>query len=384
MKFLISGGGICGLTMAIILQKQGHEEAVYEAAPKIKAVGAGLVLSTNAIKALQSMGISKQILAQANLLDHFDIRLANGSKLMETNARKLREKYDAIGNTTIHRAELHQVLLELLAEKVKFFTNKRTVETLQDAKGVTLKFTDGTTAEGDFLLACDGINSPTRRQLLPQSSPRYAGYTCWRAVIQYPEGAFKTKEATETWGKNGRFGVVPLINNRIYWFACINTPKVRDKKMKAYTVADLKAAFNNYHQPIPQILALTKDKDLLWNDIEDIKPIAQFAFERILLAGDAAHATTPNMGQGACQAMEDAAILYQLLKSDKDVTVAFKEFEKIRLPRTTKIVNTSWTLGKAAQMTNPILTTFRNFALKMTPRSVNEKQMDFLFDVTFE
>lgn len=383
MKFIISGGGICGLTMAIVLQKKGYEVEIYEAAPTIKAVGAGLVLSTNAIKALQAIGIADEILAKAHLLDNFDIALANGEKLMKTNAKKLSAKYNAIGNATIHRAELHQVLQKLLTDKVVFHTNKRAKTTEQDTNGVILKFTDGTMAKGDYLIACDGINSPIRKQLLPQALPRYAGYTCWRSVVQHSAKQFSTKQATETWGKNGRFGVVPLTNNRIYWFACINTTTAKDEKMKAFKVADLQAVFKNYHQPIPELLALTKAEDLLWNDIEDIKPIKQFAFDRILLAGDAAHATTPNMGQGACQAIEDAAVLNTCLSKGKAVPITFKNFEKLRIPRTTKIVNTSWTLGKAAQMTNPLLTTFRNFALKMTPQSVNEKQMDFLFDVRF-
>lgn len=383
MKFLISGGGICGLTTALVLQKKGYEVIVYEAASEIKAVGAGLVLSTNAIKALRAIGIADEILAQANLLDSFDITLANGEQLMNTDAQGLASKYGSIGNATIHRADLHQLLLNLLTDKVVFKTGKRGVSMQQDSKGVTLNFADGTSEQGDFLIACDGINSPIRKQLLPQSLSRYAGYTCWRAVVNVTEGQFNTKRATETWGKNGRFGVVPLSNNRIYWFACINATQARDATMKAYKVSDLQACYQNYHAPIPQLLALTSDKDLLWNDIEDIKPIKQFAFDRILLAGDAAHATTPNMGQGACQAIEDAAILAKCLKEDKPIQELFKTFEKLRIPRTTKIVNTSWTLGKAAQLTNPILISIRNFALKITPQSVNEKQMDFLFDVKF-
>ncbi len=87
--------------------------------------------------------------------------------------------------------------------------------------------------------------------------------------------------------------------------------------------------------------------------------------------------------RGACQAIEDAAVLNKCLINQNDIKLAFQQYEKLRIPRTTKIVNTSWTLGKAAQMTNPILTMLRNFALKITPQSVNEKQMDFLFDVDF-
>jgi len=382
MKFLISGGGICGLMMAIILEKKGHEVAIYEAATKIKAIGAGLVLSTNAIKALKSIGIEKAVLTKANLLDHFDIVLANGDILMATDAKQLSKRYDAIGNATIHRADLHEILLTLLKNKVVFHTGKRGIKAQQDDNGVTLTFKDGTRANGDYLIACDGINSAIRQQLLPQSLPRYAGYTCWRAIVQH-NGQFKGKYATETWGKNGRFGVVPLTDNRTYWFACLNTSQVKDPKMKAFRVADLIAYFKDYHAPIPQLLALTTDEDLLWNDIEDIRPIRQLAFNRILLAGDAGHATTPNMGQGACQAIEDAAVLANCLNQQETIIKDFKAFERIRLPRTTKITNTSWTIGKFAQLTNPILTTFRNLSLKMTPQSINEKQMDYLFGVEF-
>lgn len=382
MKFIISGGGICGLTMAIVLEKQGHQVEVFEAAAEIKAIGAGLVLSTNAIKALKYVGIEDAVLAKANLLDNFDITLAKGEKLMKTNAVKLSSKYDSIGNATIHRAELHAVLLGLLRDKVVFNTGKRGQQVLQDKDGVTLIFKDGTSAKGDFLIACDGINSPIRQQLLPKSVARYAGYTCWRSVIDH-DGQFDSKNATETWGKNGRFGVVPLTDNRIYWFACLNTAIAKDPKMKALKVADLKTCFKDYHHPIPQLLDLTTNDNLLWNDIEDIKPIQQFAFDRILLAGDAAHATTPNMGQGACQAIEDAAVLLSCLRQHESVAAAFNTFEQRRIPRTTKIVNASWTFGKLAQATNPILTTLRNFILKITPQSINEKQMDFLFDVEF-
>jgi len=382
MKFLISGGGICGLTMAIILEQQGHQVEVFEAAAEIKAIGAGLVLSTNAIKALKYIGIDQAVLAKANLLDNFDIALAKGERLMKTDAVQFSAKYGAVGNATIHRADLHAILLELLKGKVVFSTGKRGQEAIPDNNGVTLKFTDGTSANGDFLIACDGINSSIRRQLLPKSVARYAGYTCWRSVIKH-NGQFNGKNATETWGKNGRFGVIPLTDNRIYWFACLNTTIPKDPKMKALKVADLKATFRDYHHPIPQLLDLTDDSQLLWNDIEDIKPIQQFVFDRILLAGDAAHATTPNMGQGACQAIEDAAVLISCLKKQKSVVDAFHTFEQRRIPRTTKIVNNSWNLGKIAQATNPVLTTLRNFTLKITPQSVNDRQMDFLFDVEF-
>jgi 2-polyprenyl-6-methoxyphenol hydroxylase-like FAD-dependent oxidoreductase len=383
MKFIISGGGICGLTMAIMLQRQGHEVVVYEAAPQIKAVGAGLVLSTNAIKALKAIGIADEVLEEGHFFDNFEIKSAKGTTLVNAYSKNFQSKYDSLGNASIHRADLHRKLLSILGDKIAFYTGKRSQSVQQDETGVSLTFMDGTSVKGDYLIASDGIYSPIRQQLLPQSLARFAGYTCWRAVIKHEEGAFNTAKATETWGTNGRFGFVPLTNNRIYWFACINTANVRDEKMKAFTVKDLQAVFGNYHAPIPQTLALTNEEDLLWNDIEDIKPIKKFAFQRILLAGDAAHATTPNMGQGACQAIEDVAVLLKCLKANRPIETAFQQFEKLRLPRTTKIVNDSWTFGKAAQLSNPFLTLLRNTVIQWTPQSINQRQTDFLYNVEF-
>lgn len=381
-KIIITGGGICGLTTAIALEKLGFEVEVYEAASTIKAVGAGLVLSTNAVKALDVLELSGTIIKKGHLLKNYNIAKSNGQILVDNTAQIMGKKHESIGNFSIHRAELHQILLNKLKGKVAFHTNKRGQKVEQTTEGVTLYFTDDTIAIGDYLIACDGINSPIRQQLLPKSLPRYAGYTCWRGVIKH-NGEFNTEQATETWGKNGRFGVVPLSNNRIYWFACLNTKIAKDAKMKALKIEDLQTQYKDYHYPIPQVLAQTKQEAVLWNDIEDLKPIKQFAFNRILLAGDAAHATTPNMGQGACQAIEDAAVLYRCLQQDKNVETAFQQFEKRRIPRTTKVVETSWTIGKMAQWTNPIMMGFRNTLVSLTPQSISEKQMAFLFEVEF-
>src|SRR5699024_10028894 len=158
---------------------------------------------------------------------------------------------------------------------------------------------------------------------------------------------------------NGRFGIVPLTNQRLYWFACINAP-FQSQEMAAYTTKDLFQQFRDYHAPIPEILKETNDSDLIWNDIIDQKPPNRFAFHRTLLIGDAAHATTPNIGQGAGQAIEDAVILKHTLQQNETVPAAFHEFERIRLPKTKKVVNYSWTIGKIAQIENPFIRKARN------------------------
>jgi 2-polyprenyl-6-methoxyphenol hydroxylase-like FAD-dependent oxidoreductase len=243
-----------------------------------------------------------------------------------------------------------------------------------------LYFEDGTTHATDYLIACDGVHSTVRKKLLPQSQTRYSGYTCWRAVIDTPSN-LKLYETSETWGKGSRFGIVPLANEKLYWFACINAQK-NDPLLREYKVPDLLTYFSNYHAPVSDILKRTKNEQLIWGDIIDLKPLKKFAFGKIVLAGDAAHATTPNMGQGACMAIEDAAVLSNCLDEYSTVEEAFEKFEEKRIPRTTKIVNDSWTIGKVAQLENGILTSLRNTMIRFTPPSVSERQVKFLTDVS--
>jgi 2-polyprenyl-6-methoxyphenol hydroxylase-like FAD-dependent oxidoreductase len=259
---------------------------------------------------------------------------------------------------------------------------KRCAGVKQTDTEVRVTFTDGTQVSSDALIACDGVHSVVRQQYVPDSVPRYAGYTCWRGVIdQLPEG-FDDTLATETWGNRGRVGIVPLAGGRIYWFACVNAPR-NDPKMAKLRGNDLAALFKDYHFPVPQVLAMSPDDRIIWNDIIDIKPIRQFTFGRVALLGDAAHATTPNMGQGACQAIEDAIVLANCLAAHADIADAFRAYESRRVARTTTIMNRSRQIGRLAQLENGFLSRMRNAALRLVPARVNEKQLEFLYNVDF-
>lgn len=141
--------------------------------------------------------------------------------------------------------------------------------------------------------------------------------------------------------------------------------------------------FQNYHSPIPEIIKWTKDENLIWNDIIDLKPINRFAFHKVHLISDAAHATTPNMGQGACQAIEDAIILKQVLKKSIFPEEAFVTFEKLRSRKTKKVVKLSWQIGKIAQLHNPFLIPIRNSIMRILPSTIQEKQLESVFETDF-
>ncbi|MEO0473159.1 MAG: FAD-dependent monooxygenase [Bacteroidota bacterium] len=372
---LINGGGIGGLCTAIALHKKGYPVHVFEKAAPLRALGAGLVLAANAMKALDEIGIGDAVRKIGREIERMELKDQNGLAISGSDFSIL----GAYGKSyAVHRAELHETLIRLLPEGI-LSEGMAGASFTTDQNGVCLEMLDGRTSHGQLLIAADGIHSPIRKTLLPNSQARYAGYTCWRAVIQLPAGQTFLQESSESWGSNGRFGLVPLTGNRIYWFATHNAP-ANSPEMAAIKVADLQALFADYHAPIPEVLSMTKDEDLLWHDILDIAPIDRFSFPGVVLLGDAAHATTPNMGQGACMAIEDAATIANCL-TQYGLTEGPRRFEALRLRRTHRIVRQSWQFGKMSQMESKWLSAIRNQLLRLTPERMAQQQLRWLFQV---
>lgn len=380
MKTIIIGGGIGGLCTAIALQKQGMEATVYEAAPELRPVGAGVGLAANAMQGLERLGVADEVIALGKQLMALVIFDEKGSVISNQDTQRLSKKY-GINNFVIHRAALHQVLQSHLQPDT-LLLNKRCQSIKQQGGQVEVSFTDGTRAIADLLVAADGIHSVVRRQLLPQSQSRYAGYTCWRAVIENPGVELNTMISAETWAPQGRVGMAPLPGNSIYWYACIKAPE-RDARMQQMTPGQLTQHFAGVHAPVAAVLAATQPHQLIWNDIADLKPLDKFVYGRVVLLGDAAHATTPNLGQGACQAIEDAVVLSQCLQQDTSIADALAKYEKRRIARTTKIIRLSRLLGWVSQWQNPLLGRVRNALFRVMPKSVAQRQMEEIFKVDF-
>ncbi len=376
-RILIIGGGIAGLTTALALQKMNLDFIVLEAVPEIKAVGAGISLAGNAMRALKKLGVDEEVKRRGHLISSMIIEDDKGKRISIMDAEKLSREY-GLDNVAIHRADLHQVLLTSI-DTNRIVTGKKAIDFSEEPGGITIFFDDGSKEQGSAAIIADGIHSGLRKKLLPGVSPRYSGYTCWRGVV---ENRWNIQHhAVETWGSKGRFGYVPIGNNKVYWFACKNAP-IKDEMMSLFRISDLVDNFKSYTYPIPEILKDTSDADLILSDIVDLKPISQYAFNRILLLGDAAHATTPNLGQGACMAMEDALfVAEEINRQPKNIVNAFKSFEQKRVPRAQYIVNTSFRLGKLAQWENPVLTKFRNMLFRLIPDWVNEKQVARVLEI---
>lgn len=375
---IIIGGGIGGLATAHALLGLGHTVHVAEAAPELREVGAGVVLGANAMRALHHLGLQEAVQPLGTPIVRLDLRDQAGRLLQaaDTSVFTKRLGFDNLG---IHRAALQQALLHNLPPDTVVLG--RPFERFEETtNGIRAYFADGSTATADALIGADGLRSRVRRQLLPQVQPRYAGYTCWRAVVDASHLHLPVGESCETWGELGRrFGYVPVGSGRVYWFACLNSAIAQNPQLRAFRTTDLQREFADFHKPVSELLQLTRDDQLLWNDILDVKPLRHLAYGRVLLLGDAGHATTPNLGQGAGMAIEDAAVLMQCLSATSDVAAAFRQFEHRRLPRTTRVVRTSWQLGRVGQLESPLLTKLRNTLMRLLPPAVSQSQMAWLY-----
>lgn len=379
-NIIIIGGGIGGLCTALMLQRNGFRTELYESSSSIRAIGAGLGVGSNAFRALNEAGVGKRLEEKGNRLDCMIFQNQHGKVLNQLDFTVLAREF-GLSNFTIHRADLHSILYEAISPGV-IHLKKKCIDFVQDEEMVTVTFEDGSKASGELVIAADGIHSMFRTRLVPNSLPRYAGYTCWRGVVKSDDPKIHSQTAYELWGKEGRFGIVPLKDGQVYWFACVNA-KFRDMDYQNLSPRDVAHIFRAFPKHVVKLIESTKEDALFHHDMLDIKPLKKFTYGRVVLLGDAAHATTPNMGQGAGQAMEDAIVLSKSLKGSKSLSEAFQHYEKARVKRTEKIITMSRQIGEAAQLENPIAIKIRNAIFQAIPSSILIKRFRFLLDVDF-
>ncbi|SDN80331.1 2-polyprenyl-6-methoxyphenol hydroxylase [Psychrobacillus sp. OK028] len=377
MKIAIIGGGIGGLCAAVTLQKQGFAVQVFEANPTFQPVGAGIGIGSNALQALMEIGVGENVFANGHVL-HTQIFQDECGKFLNTIDFTVLKKLYGQENITIHRADLHRTFLEALKPNTLHF-NKKCLSIVQKDHQVTVHFEDGTTQTSDLLIAADGIHSPIRQQLVPGSVPRYAGYTCWRGITEN-KGRVDEYTSTELWSTKGRFGMAPMKGGLVYWFACMNTT-ARNPQLQDLTSKEIGGIFKHFPEVVSNLIFTTPVENILHHDISDIKPLRQFVFGRVVLLGDAAHATTPNMGQGAGQAIEDAIVLGNGFKQFEHVDKVLAFYEDKRVARTAKVIRLSRQIGATAQIQSRPVTRIRDFLFPFIPSKVLMGRLKFLFDV---
>jgi 2-polyprenyl-6-methoxyphenol hydroxylase-like FAD-dependent oxidoreductase len=372
---LIIGGGIGGLAAGVALRRIGYQVRVCERAGEWREVGAGLLLAPNALKALQYLDLSAAVEAAGIPLERAEIRTRRGDLLTAMPAGAIGKRVGA-PTVCLHRADLLALLAGALDPEVLRLGRECTgVE--QEGTRVTARFAGGPEEQGDFLIGADGLRSVVREHVPGMKPLRYAGYTAWRGIAACERPGFAAATACETWGCGLRFGFVPTDRRRVYWYATMNAPEgAHDPEGRRKQ--ELLKRFARWHDPIPTLIEATEEATILRNDVYDREPARQWGQGRITLLGDAAHPTTPNLGQGACQALEDAVVLARCLAAGADTPAALRAYEAERMPRTRRIVQQSRRIGSIGQWENPWACGLRDLLTRMTPTRFIMRQTEWV------
>jgi 2-polyprenyl-6-methoxyphenol hydroxylase-like FAD-dependent oxidoreductase len=382
MKVIIIGAGIGGLTTAIALKQRGIDYEVYEAAPQLKEVGAGIWVPTNAMNVFERLGIAEKIKRAGKLMEEICVGNYKGKIFQTISASEVVPLYGN-GTTTIHRGKLQALLYEEL-DKNKVHTSKKLKHYREEGEKVTAYFEDQTSASGDLLLGADGIHSTVRSQLFGKMPLRYSGQTCWRAATDFKIPSSSSARMCELWGKgNGiRFAYSQMTETQVYFYATMKAPaggKDQPGELKDF----LKKEYSLFGDLAIEIIESATEEKIIRTDLFDLKPISAWTRGRIALLGDAAHATTPNLGQGGAQAIEDGYVMALSLSENKNIESALEKYQSVRYKKAIHVVNTSWQYGKMSNLNNRIAIAFRDFMMANAPKSMGDRMLKKIYELNY-
>ncbi|MCX8532373.1 FAD-dependent monooxygenase [Chryseobacterium luquanense] len=363
-KISIIGAGIGGLTLGNILKKHHLDFTIYESAPEIKPVGAGIMMAVNAMQIFDKLCLKEKIENAGNKIHAISITDEKLKTISTTNVLALEKKFNSC-NVAIHRAELQKILAENLGfENIKL---NHSLKQISRKENYHLEFENGNIIESEIVFGADGIHSKVRNQIFKTGNIRNARQKCWRGLTDFNLPEKYHHHALEIWGKGKRFGFVKISETKVYWYALVNENKFTED-------LDLVETFRDFDPLVLEILETTKKENIILNDIIDLTRIPKWHTENLCLIGDSAHATTPNMGQGACQSIEDAYVIGKFLEKNKNFNSVFEEFQKIRRKKVDYVVRNSWTIGNISQWEKR--NQIRNFLLRSIPESMNQKMIE--------
>ena len=380
-KGIIIGAGIGGLTTAIALLKKGIDVSVFEQAKELTDVGAGIWVAPNAMKVFDKLGIAEDLMKAGTTLDKISVVDLNLRPISTINGSDIKSKHQ-FATLAIHRATLLKILASYIPSD-KIITHKKFVSYEQSEHSVTAEFEDGTRVSADFLVCADGIQSKGRLQMQPDQHLRYSGQTCWRFVTDFDLPEAEEKNMYEIWSlKKGLRVGYSKINDREVYVYITNFEKAGGRDHTPTVQQDLLNLCSEFPAAVKELILAANPHRIIRNDLYDFKPINQWTDRKTVLVGDAAHATTPNLGQGACQAIEDAYVLAEQLSTCEDIEKSFKLFQEKRISKATSITNTSWQFAQITNTSGVIKSLIIGF-LRMTPNSINHQQLDKIYSLDY-
>ncbi|PKF79117.1 aromatic ring hydroxylase [Vibrio sp. vnigr-6D03] len=381
LKVIVIGGGIGGLSTAVTLEKVGCEVELYEQATELRTAGSGLSVMSNAAVALSTLGIDLKLGKFGAPIRHFEIRSPNDKLIRNLPLPEISDENGA-DSVCISRKALQQALLAQV-DSTKIRTNSKVVAVAENDSGVTVKFSNGSSASGDILIGADGIHSYVREVLQGPQSVRPADYICWLAITRFKHPQITPGYVGHYWGAGKRIGLIDVGGGEVYWWGTANM-RNRDAKKWKGNATDILAFYEGWPSIVSEIISSTSDDKIISVPAQDKDFSAAWGKGRITLLGDAAHPMLTSLGQGAGMAIEDAAVLAHTLRDCKDPVAALRQYEEIRIPRAQMLVNASKALSETEQDDRYFHRLKRDFSLKWLPQSKLKQNLKSSLDFEAE
>lgn len=338
-KVLIVGGGIGGLATAIALQKAGIQSEIVEKQKEWNVYGVGIILQSNALRAIDALGLMEEFLAVGTTHSALHIRDSQGNMIFDAPIHPSGD-FNMTGG--IPRRDLHEILLQSAIKHGTKIRMGTTVEVIENTDSfVYTKFTDGTSGTYDLVIGADGVRSKVRNLVFGEIEPKFVGQAVWRYTIKRPENL---ENITMYYGQKAKAGIVPMTKDSAYVFIVTAEPG-NPWKQEDQLHVQMREAFQEFGGLIAELSEqITDPKEVVYRPLETLIVEKPWYRDRILLIGDAAHATVPHLAQGAAIAIEDALVLAELLQKEGAVSEILSVFMDRRFERCKFIVDNSNTL----------------------------------------